>query len=95
MESNCSSKIKTPANVSSTTKQSASTNSFPLYKVASENGELLNSQITQPALPNMPLNKDNNLDNFSVLDDKSQNSSNNFEQVKKVKLTYRDNCKTE
>ena len=60
MESNCSSTIKTPANVSSTTKQSASTNSFPLYKVATENGELLNSQITQSALPNMPLNKDNN-----------------------------------
>ena len=51
MESNCNSTIKTPANVSSTTKQSASTNSFPLYKVATENGELLNSQITQSALP--------------------------------------------
>ena len=71
VESNCNSTIKTPANVSSTTKQSASTNSFPLYKVATENGELLNSQIMQSALPNMPLNNDNNLDNFSVVVDKT------------------------
>ena len=42
----------------------------------------------------MPLNNDNNLNNFSVMDGKSQNSSDNYEQVKKVKLTCRDNCKT-
>lgn len=94
VESNCNSTIKTPANVSSTTKQSASTNSFPLYKVATENGELLNSQIMQSAVPNMPLSNDNNLDNFSVVDAKSQSTSNSYEEVKKVKLTCSNNCET-
>ena len=94
VETNCKSTIKTPTDVSSTTKQSDSTNSFPLNKAATENGKLSNSQIMQSALPNMPLNNDNNLDNFSVIDDKSQNSSENYEQVKKVKLTCRENCRT-
>ena len=70
------------------------TNSVPLYKVATEKGQSSDSPITQSALPNICLNNNNKPDNFSVIDNKSQNSSDNYQQVKKVKLASRDNCKT-